>query len=90
MCDLETSKREGLGPFWAVSPQRKKVGILELNLRLEPADFGVQATAHCQLGWPVSGMCIPLWMEIRSCSISIRRNAGKPDAPNVVYLGDWL
>ena len=29
-------------------------------------------------------------MEMGSCGISIRRNAGKPDTPNVVSSGDGL
>ena len=29
-------------------------------------------------------------IEMGSCGISIRRNAGKPDAPNVVSSGDRL
>ena len=29
-------------------------------------------------------------MEMGSCGMSVRRNAGKPDAPNVVSSGDRL
>ena len=81
VCDQETSKRGGLAPLeyrsptWGCSPS-----------------ISACRPSHTDLGWPIHGICISSWMvmEMRSCCISIPRNAGKYDAPNVVPSGDRL
>jgi len=34
VCDLETSKRDSLGPIWAVASQEKMIAILRINVTL--------------------------------------------------------
>jgi len=64
VCDLETSKRSGLGPleYWS------------LTCGYSPSILACKAITFCHLGWPIRGMCVSSWMvmEMRSCGLSIR------------------